>query len=187
MFSLFFSIFLVSSKVQNNGTESVHLKSCDSVGNRTSWRLRLFPANRQCDYVVCVLVPRHSPRSSNLLPTVALSNVTWLAFGKGLSPTDYRIALDYLLTFVLHRLVAPRAQNPISDFPLSLSLFPPSPRVRMESLSLILPWGLSRWMAMTTSRNSLRLMTPSPSASYSVKTLSIRKKGEVYSAFGTSC
>lgn len=34
-----------------------------------------------------------------------------------------------------------------------------------------LPWGLSRWTAMTTSRNSPRLMTPSPSASYSVKTL----------------
>lgn len=34
-------------------------------------------------------------------------------------------------------------------------------------------------MAMTTSRNSLRLMTPSPSASYSVKTLAIRKKRKI--------
>lgn len=48
--------------------------------------------------------------------------------------------------------------------------FPTSRKSNRKSW-IDLPCGLSRWMAMTTSRNSLRLMTPSPSASYKVKTL----------------
>jgi hypothetical protein len=99
-----------------------------------------------CDYVVCVCVP-WSPDTAHVVAISSVDsssfqcNVTCLREGVSHPPCDSRsiAALDYLLTFALLRLVvyrlAPRAHNP-SDF--SFSFFS-SPRIRMESLSLILP------------------------------------------------
>lgn len=123
---------------------------------------------------MCVLVPWHRPRSSNLLSHSSsfLCNVTCLQ-----EYTESTTSTDYLLTFCTttkRSWIAPWAHNPRTLY-LLLYLFLLL-RYEWNLLSLILPCGLSRWIAMTTSRNSLRLMTPSPSASYSVKTLLVREE-----------